>query len=90
MQIGQQLQIFGINHDLEVFRHFALKASYTFSESEWHLIIGGAGSPNTAELFNWHTNQQCQLPDLPVGVYGHVAAFMEGVPVFCEAGKNQR
>ncbi len=62
----------------------------TFSESKWHLIIGGAGSPNTVELYNWHTNQQCQLPNLPVAVFGHVAAFMEGVPVFCEAGVNQR
>ncbi len=60
------------------------------SESEWLLILGGAGSPNKVELFNWRTNQQCQLPDLPVGVYGHVAAFMEGVPVFCEAGTTRR
>jgi hypothetical protein len=30
------------------------------------------------------------LPDLPVGVYGHVAAFIEGVPVFCEAGTERR
>jgi hypothetical protein len=59
-------------------------------ESEWQLILGGAGSPNKVELFNWRTNQQCQLPDLPVGVYGHVAAFMEGVPVFCEAGTIRR
>ena len=59
-------------------------------ESEWHMIIGGAGSPNTVELYNWHTSQQCQLPNLPVGVYGHVAAFMEGVPDFCEAGANRR
>ena len=59
-------------------------------ESEWHMIIGGAGSPNTVELYNWHTSQQCQLPNLPVGVFGHVAVFMEGVPVFCEAGENQQ
>ena len=57
---------------------------FIFVESEWHLIMGGAGSPNTVELFNWRTFQHCQLPNLPVGVYGHVAGFMEGVPVFCE------
>jgi len=48
-----------------------------FSEAEWHMIIGGAGSPNTVELYNWHTNQQCQLPNLPVGVFGHVAALFK-------------
>lgn len=52
--------------------------------------MGGAGSPNTAELYNWRTCKQCQLPDLPVGVYGHVAASLDGVPVFCEAGANRR
>jgi hypothetical protein len=24
------------------------------------MIIGGAGSPKTAELFNWRTYEQCQ------------------------------
>lgn len=61
-----------------------------FVESEWHLIIGGAGSPNTVELFNWRTFQHCQLPNLPIGVYGHVATSMNGVPVFCEGGRSRR
>jgi hypothetical protein len=66
-------------------------ACYTI-ESEWHLIIGGAGpgSPNTAELYNWRTMEQCQLPNLPVGVAAHVAASLDGVPVFCEAGSESR
>ena len=42
------------------------------------------------ELYNWYTSQQCQLPNLPVGVIGHVAAAMDGVPVFCEAGVARR
>ena len=60
------------------------------SETKWHLILGGAGSPNTVELFNWHTLEQCQLPNLPFGAAGHVATSLEGVPVFCEAGAASR
>lgn len=61
-----------------------------FVESEWHLILGGEGSLDTVELFNWRTFKQCQLPNLPVGVYGHVATSLKDVPVFCEGGKNRR
>jgi hypothetical protein len=31
-----------------------------------------------------------RLPDLPVGVFGHVAASMKDVPVFCESGRNRK
>ena len=54
------------------------------------MILGGAGSPKTAELFDWRTYQQYQLPDLPVGVYGHTAISMNGDIAYCEGGKARK
>jgi len=45
-----------------------LRYHYNFSESPWHLTIGGSGadgSQNSAELYNWKTGVQCFIEPLP-------------------------
>ena len=52
------------------------------------MIFGGRGGQADkelkVELFNWRTGEQCQLSEqLPFSTYGHSAAVLDGVPVYC-------
>lgn len=51
----------------------------------WHLIVGGKNSDDLAfvEAFNWKTNEQCQLNDLPVGTRIHSATVLYQEPIVC-------
>jgi len=42
-----------------------LGLSYYFSESPWHLTIGGQHGTKSAELYNWKTGAQCFIEPLP-------------------------
>jgi hypothetical protein len=43
---------------------------------------------NSVELFNWQTGEQCQLNNLPYGVYAPAAEVFNGIPVFCGGRSN--
>ncbi len=53
----------------------------------WHMIIGGyAGGvlSDSVELFNWKTNQSCNLPqNLPIVLSEHSGTVLNGVPIVC-------
>ncbi len=59
--------------------------------SEWHLIIGGHRNKDflsEVELFNWKTQKQCFLKDLPFAVGGHSGAVLNEIPIFCGGQKR--
>ncbi len=50
------------------------------------MISGGSVTGNgfsTSTLFNWLSQEQCTLPDLPYDVAGQSLTSAFGVPLFC-------
>ena len=55
------------------------------NDPAWHIVIGGKNVDDltSVEAFNWKTNEQCQLNDLPVGTRIHSATVLYQVPIIC-------
>ncbi len=42
------------------------------------------------ELFNWKTQKQCRLENLPYPVGGHTGVVLNGIPIYCGGQKNNQ
>ncbi len=59
-----------------------------FSESKWHLLVGGLNSLQSVELYNWETQKHCTLAPLPVFSERSVGLVVDGVTLVCGVDKD--